>query len=85
MEKARQFLSQRSFQLMIFQAGADSVAGDPITHLKLSASAHFRMVSFLKELSRKSSMLPLIILGGGGYNPNNTAEVWLKIVNALIK
>ncbi len=85
MEKAKQFVSQKSFELTIFQAGADSIAGDPITHLKLSASAHLQMVSFLKELSSKSGMRPLIILGGGGYNPNNTAEVWLKIVNALIK
>lgn len=84
-EKAKQFVSKASFELMVFQAGADSIAGDPITHLKLSAQAHLQIVSFLKGLSSKSSMCPLIVLGGGGYNPSNTAEVWLKIVNALIK
>jgi acetoin utilization protein AcuC len=85
LEKAKQFVSEDSFELMVFQAGADSVAGDPITHLKLTAKAHLHIVSLLKELSRRSGMCPLIVLGGGGYNPSNTAEVWLKIVNALIK
>ena len=85
LEKAKQFMSEDSFELMVFQAGADSVAGDPITHLKLTAQAHLHIVSLLKELSRRSGMCPLIVLGGGGYNPSNTAEVWLKIVNALIK
>jgi len=85
MEKARRFLSESSFELIVFQAGVDSIAGDPITHLRLSPYAHLQVVSFLKELSRKSDECPLIVLGGGGYNPNNTAEVWLKIANALIK
>ncbi|MEM3659331.1 MAG: acetoin utilization protein AcuC [Thermoproteota archaeon] len=85
MEIAKQFMSKSSFELIVFQAGADSIAGDPITHLKLSAQAHLRIVSFLKDLSSKSGTCPLIVLGGGGYNPSNTAEVWLKIVNALIK
>ncbi|MEM2930683.1 MAG: acetoin utilization protein AcuC [Thermoproteota archaeon] len=85
MEIARQFMSKASFELMVFQAGVDSIAGDPITHLKLSAQAHLKIVSFLKDLSGKLTMCPLIVLGGGGYNPGNTAEVWLKIVNALIK
>lgn len=85
MEKAKQFMSEGSFELIVFQAGADSIAGDPITHLKLSAHAHLQMISLLKELSSKSGMCPIIVLGGGGYNPSNTAEIWLKIVNALIK
>jgi len=84
MKKAMQFISQRCFELMIFQAGVDSIAGDPISHLKLSASAHSHTISFLKELSRETGTSPLIVLGGGGYNPTNTAEVWLKIINALI-
>jgi acetoin utilization deacetylase AcuC-like enzyme len=42
------------------------------------------MLSFLKELSSKSVIGPLIVLGGGGYNLNNIAEVWTKIVKTLI-
>jgi acetoin utilization deacetylase AcuC-like enzyme len=42
------------------------------------------MISFLKELSSKSSIGPIIVLGGGGYNISNIAEVWVKIVKALI-
>jgi|YelNatPaOPRAMG01_1025707.scaffolds.fasta_scaffold53544_2 acetoin utilization protein AcuC len=84
MEKAKQFISQESFELTILQAGVDSIAGDPITHLNLSAYAHLSMLSFLKELSSKSAVGPLIVLGGGGYNLNNIAEVWTKIVKTLI-
>ncbi|MDW8033576.1 MAG: acetoin utilization protein AcuC, partial [Nitrososphaerota archaeon] len=85
MEKAREFILQNNFELTILQAGADSIAGDPITHLNLSAYSHLSMLSFLKELSSKSITGPLIVLGGGGYNINNITEVWIKIVNALIE
>lgn len=85
MEKAKQFISQKSFELTILQAGVDSIAGDPITHLNLSAYAHLSMLSFLKDLSSRSIIGPLIVLGGGGYNVNNIAEVWTKIVKALIE
>ncbi|MBO3800636.1 MAG: acetoin utilization protein AcuC [Candidatus Brockarchaeota archaeon] len=84
MDKAKQFISQKSFELTILQAGVDSISEDPITHLNLSAYSHLSMLSFLKELSSKSIIGPLIILGGGGYNLNNIAEVWTKIVKALI-
>ncbi|MBO3769225.1 MAG: acetoin utilization protein AcuC [Thermoproteota archaeon] len=85
MEKAKKFISQNTFELTILQAGVDSIAGDPITHLNLSAYAHLSMLSFLKELSSRSIIGPLIVLGGGGYNVNNIAEVWTKIVKALIE
>lgn len=85
MEKAKHFISQKTFELTILQAGVDSITGDPITHLNLSAYAHLSMLSFLKELSSKSVIGPLIVLGGGGYNLNNIAEVWTKIIKALIE
>jgi len=85
MERAKQFISQNSFELTILQAGVDSISGDPITHLNLSAYAHLSMLSFLKELSSKSLIGPLIVLGGGGYNLDNIVEVWTKIVKALIE
>ncbi|MBO3840466.1 MAG: acetoin utilization protein AcuC [Candidatus Brockarchaeota archaeon] len=84
MEKAKHFIIQKSFDLTIVQTGVDSIAGDPITHLKLSAYSHLSMISFLKELS-KSNTGPLIVLGGGGYNTDNIAEVWVKIVKKLIE
>ncbi len=84
MERARQFICRGRFDLTIVQTGVDSIAGDPITHLKLSAYSHLSMISFLKELSSKSSIGPIIVLGGGGYNISNIAEVWVKIVKALI-
>jgi len=84
MEEAKQFICRGRFDLTIIQTGVDSIAGDPITHLKLSAYSHLSMISFLKELSSKSSIGPIIVLGGGGYNISNIAEVWVKIVKALI-
>ncbi|MEM2608767.1 MAG: acetoin utilization protein AcuC [Thermoproteota archaeon] len=85
MEKAKHFISQKSFDLTIVQAGVDSIAGDPITHLKLSAYSHLSMISFLKELSSRYEIGPLIVLGGGGYNTENVAEVWVKIVKKLVE
>ncbi|MGQ9479401.1 MAG: acetoin utilization protein AcuC [Thermoproteota archaeon] len=85
MEEAKDFISGKDFDLTIVQAGVDSIAGDPIAHLRLSVYSHLSMISFLKELSAESRIGPLIVLGGGGYNVNNIREVWPAIAKLLIK
>jgi len=79
----KEFVSALSVDLTIVQAGVDSIAGD-LSHLDLTMNSHLAVISFLKKRAASSSKGPLIVLGGGGYNPRNTSAVWLSIVKNLI-
>src|SRR5919197_1110679 len=70
-------------QLIIFQCGADSLNGDPITHLKYTAKAHRYAADILHRLAHKHSDGRIIALGGGGYNRRNIADAWTEVVKSF--
>ena len=57
--------------LLIIQAGADMLNGDPQSRISLSNNAYWKAVKDILLLCENS-----IILGGGGYNPYLTAKAW---------
>jgi acetoin utilization protein AcuC len=69
---------------MILQCGADSVAGDPITHLKLSSACHARAARELCLLADRLGHGRVLALGGGGYDRGNIARTWCGVVEALL-
>lgn len=71
-------------QFIILQCGADSVAGDPITHLRFSAGAHARAAQDLARLAEALGHGRLLALGGGGYHRGNLAAAWNGVVEALV-
>ncbi len=56
---------------ILTQLGGDALAGDPLTHLRLTNHGY---TSALKTL--KTAMVPWIIVGGGGYNVEATTRMW---------
>jgi acetoin utilization protein AcuC len=70
-------------QFVILQCGADSVAGDPLTHLKLSSACHARAALELAALADRHCAGRLLALGGGGYDRGNLAQAWTGVVQAL--
>ena len=60
-------------QFVILQCGADSLEGDPITHLRLTAEAHGRAARELTTLAERCGHGRVLALGGGGYNRQNLA------------
>jgi len=83
-ESAEQFLDQAEPEFILMQCGADSLAGDPITHLQYSAEAHRHAAVRLKALAEKHGQGRLLALGGGGYNRDNLARAWTAVVEALL-
>lgn len=69
---------------VILQAGADSVAGDPITHLGFSAAMHGHAARRLCRLADQYCSGRLLAVGGGGYNRANLATAWNNVLQALI-
>ncbi len=71
-------------QFIILQCGADSLEGDPITHLRLSAHSHGRAARELAALAERCAEGRLLALGGGGYNRANLAQAWNAVVENLL-
>lgn len=71
-------------EFILLQCGADSIAGDPITHLRYSAHTHGRVARDLTALAEKLGHGRLLATGGGGYNRSNIAQGWNAVVEGLI-
>jgi acetoin utilization protein AcuC len=70
-------------EFIILQAGADSVAGDPLTHLRFSPAAHARATADLRDLAERLGHGRLLATGGGGYHRPNIASAWNAVVAHL--
>lgn len=64
--------------VLVVQAGADSLAEDPLSRLTLSNGALFSAIEILIVLCDR-----LLVLGGGGYNPWSVARAWTGIWGTL--
>lgn len=71
-------------EFIILQCGADSLEGDPITHLRFSARVHGKAARELAELADELGHGRVLALGGGGYNRANLAQAWTTVVENLM-
>jgi acetoin utilization protein AcuC len=69
---------------IILQCGADSIGGDPITHLNLSPACHARAARELCVLADRLGHGRVLAVGGGGYDRGNLARAWNAVVAALV-
>jgi acetoin utilization protein AcuC len=83
-ESAETFIDRAEPEFILLQCGADSLEGDPITHLKYSSAAHRHAATRLRQLADRHCDGRLLALGGGGYNRTNLAEAWTAVVGALL-
>jgi acetoin utilization protein AcuC len=72
-------------EFIILQCGTDSMAGDPITHLRLTEASHAMAAAQLAALADRLGHGRLLALGGGGYNRGNIARGWCAVVEALLR
>jgi acetoin utilization protein AcuC len=70
-------------EFIILQCGADSLEGDPITHLQYSAKSHAKAARELAQLADHLGHGRVLALGGGGYNRTNLAQAWTAVVENL--
>ncbi|MCG6872080.1 MAG: acetoin utilization protein AcuC [Gammaproteobacteria bacterium] len=71
-------------QIILLQAGADSVAGDPITHMRFTPAAHRYATERLCAVADEFCNGRIIATGGGGYNRRNLALAWNEVLEALL-
>jgi acetoin utilization protein AcuC len=77
------YLARFPSQFIIFQCGADSLQGDPITHLAFSEEAHAYAAKRLCAIANDQGHGRVLALGGGGYNRRNLARAWTRVVESF--
>ena len=82
-QEVESYLEATEPELILLQCGADSLAGDPITHLKLTAEAHAHAARRLGILADRYANGRVLAMGGGGYNRTNIATAWTRVVEEL--
>ncbi|TFH48569.1 MAG: acetoin utilization protein AcuC [Lysobacterales bacterium] len=83
-QRAEAFIDAARPQFILFQCGADSMAGDPITHLRYSSAAHRHAAKSLCGIADAHAKGRLLAMGGGGYNRRNLALAWTAVVDELV-
>ena len=82
--KVERFVERCEPQFILLQAGADSLAGDPITHLAYSPGAHGHAARRLCAIADRHCDGRILAVGGGGYDRTNLAEAWCAVVQAFL-
>jgi acetoin utilization protein AcuC len=57
--------------VIVFELGADSLAGDPLAHLQLTNNGYAEVILRLLRFNK-----PILATGGGGYHVENTVRAW---------
>lgn len=71
-------------EFILLQAGADSISGDPITHMAFTPEAHAHAATRLCRVADEFCNGRFIAMGGGGYNRRNLAAGWNQVVRAML-
>ena len=72
-------------EFILFQCGADSLEGDPITHLCYTENAHAAAAAALCRLADRHCEGRIVATGGGGYNRRNLARAWTRVVQSFVE
>ena len=84
-ERVEAHLRHHKPEFIVFQAGADSIAGDPLAHLQYTPAAHAYAAERLCVLANELCGGRIMGFGGGGYNRDNLALGWCGVLNAFIR
>jgi acetoin utilization protein AcuC len=68
---ARPLIEAFNPDVIVFELGADALAGDPLAHLYLTNNVYADIINYLLSLDK-----PILATGGGGYNVDNTVRAW---------
>ncbi len=83
-DRVESFILDAQPEFILLQCGADSVKGDPITHLHYSTHVHAYVTRRLCALADRLGHGRVMAMGGGGYNLENLSQAWCDVVEAML-
>ena len=83
--RVESYLDNARPEFILFQCGADSLEGDPITHLCYTENAHASAAAALCRLADRHCGGRIVGTGGGGYNRTNIARAWTRVVQSFVE
>ncbi|NOY66908.1 MAG: acetoin utilization protein AcuC [Gammaproteobacteria bacterium] len=83
-EQVEAYLNKNQPEFILFQCGADSIKGDPITDMEYSEQSHAYAAERLRVIADQYSDGRLLVMGGGGYNHDNLARAWCAVMEKLV-
>lgn len=83
--RVEEYLLAGKPEFILFQCGADSLEGDPITHMSFTEQAHAHAASRLCAIAEQLGHGRVVGMGGGGYNRHNLARAWTRVVEAFVE
>jgi acetoin utilization protein AcuC len=83
--RVEEFVRAGRPEIILLQAGADSIAGDPITHLQYTPAAHAHAARRLCAVADELCEGRIVATGGGGYDRSNLAAAWCTVVEVLLE
>jgi len=82
-QRVEAYIDAAAPEFIIMQCGADSLEGDPITHLCYTEEAHALAARSLCRLADRHCDGRIVGTGGGGYNRRNLARAWTRVVQSF--
>ncbi|MDJ0940773.1 MAG: acetoin utilization protein AcuC [Woeseiaceae bacterium] len=82
--RVEDYLRDARPEFILFQCGADSLEGDPITHLAYTEAAHGGAAAALCRIADEYCDGRIVGTGGGGYNRHNLARAWTRVVESVV-
>jgi acetoin utilization protein AcuC len=83
--QVEEFIAAAQPEMILLQAGADSIRDDPITHMMFTPGAHARAARSLCRIADEHCNGRLLVTGGGGYNRRNIAAAWTGVLRAMLE
>ncbi len=82
--QVEEFVRAGQPEIILLQAGADSIADDPLAHLCLTPASHGYAAQRLCHLATELCQGRMVAMGGGGYHRGNLASAWCAVVAAML-
>lgn len=82
-DQVEEFILGSSPEFILLQCGADSLKGDPITHLHYSTQVHAHVTRRLSSMARQLGHAGFMAMGGGGYDLRNLSQAWCDVIEAM--
>ncbi|MEO0325639.1 MAG: hypothetical protein AAF447_21970 [Myxococcota bacterium] len=82
-EKVEAFVRAARPAFVIFEAGVDGLASDPMSDQALTSAVFGQITRRVCALADELAGGRLLVLGGGGYGPDAT-EGWMQVATAML-